>query len=98
MRGICPPTFNPWGIGRFVTALRAAQAAAPGAVLTVSAGNQIAPGKALAVSLETGAEFYDVRAVEQVGYDFIGVGSRDLSLSRPFFRRLRLIWTPPFPR
>ena len=55
------------GIGRFVTALRAAQAAAPGAVLTVSAGNQIAPGKALAVSLETGAEFYDVRAVEQVG-------------------------------
>ena len=73
------------GIGRFVTALRAAQDAAPGAVLTVSAGNQIAPGKALAVSLETGAEFYDVRAVEQVGYDFIGVGSRDLSLSPSLF-------------
>lgn len=73
------------GIGRFVTALRAAQDAAPGAVLTVSAGNQIAPGKALAVSLETGAEFYDVRAVEQVGYDFIGVASRDLSLSPSLF-------------
>jgi 5'-nucleotidase len=73
------------GIGRFVTALRAAQDAAPGAVLTVSAGNQIAPSKALAVSLETGAEFYDVRAVEQVGYDFIGVGSRDLSLSPSLF-------------
>lgn len=73
------------GIGRFFTALRAAQDAVPGAVLTVSAGNQIAPGKALAVSLETGAEFYDVRAVEQVGYDFIGVGSRDLSLSPSLF-------------
>lgn len=73
------------GIGRFVTALRAAQDAAPGAVLTVSAGNQIAPSKALAVSLETGAEFYDVRSVEQVGYDFIGVGSRDLSLSPSLF-------------
>jgi 5'-nucleotidase len=85
------------GIGRFVTALRAAQAAAPGAVLTVSAGNQIAPGKALAVSLETGAEFYDVRAVEQVGYDFIGVGSRDLSLSPSLFSAFALNLDPTVP-
>ena len=85
------------GIGRFVTALRAAQAAAAGAVLTVSAGNQIAPGKALAVSLETGAEFYDVRAVEQVGYDFIGVGSRDLSLSPSLFSAFALNLDPTVP-
>lgn len=72
-------------IARFLTVLRAAQDAAPGAVLTASAGNQIAPSKALAVSLETGAEFYDVRAVEQIGYDFMGVGARDFSLSPSLF-------------
>ena len=49
------------------------------------------------MSLETGAEFYDVRAVEQVGYDFIGVGSRDLSLSPSLFSAFALNLDPTVP-
>lgn len=84
------------GVARFATVLERLREEAR-SVLFVNAGDTIAPGPELSVSLEAAAERYDSRVLELLRPDAALVGTSDLALGPSFFAGIVQDAEPPVP-
>ena len=84
------------GVARFATVLERLREEAR-SVLYVNAGDTIAPGPELSVSLEAAAERYDSRVLERLRPDVALVGTSDLALGPSLFAGIVEDAEPPVP-
>ncbi len=87
------------GVARFAAVVAAERFAAAnfGAVVLVSAGNQIAPGLLLQPSIDDPDVFFDAAALGRLEYDVLALGSNDLLLGPGLLADFLLALEPAVP-